>query len=321
MSLSTSSPSRRSATSNPPVKTASAASRSPRPAATGPPGAGNGPGHGSRGAAARTRHGPPPPGPPRAAPGRPPGPGPRSAARARRPGPPRRGAAPRQGVGQCLGVPFGGAYGMTCGGVGDGKSAQGGPAGGFGRTGAVRARSQLRTACARSPACHWATPRWYSVSGSGGAVSSRSRQAGETRVGPGSWSGPGALAGSAPVSSRAAHGRCSGPGASSKGVPGRSSAARRTSRAPQAEPVARRSPGGVSATARQASRAAASSSGGRARSRAVPASVVAAAQSGPWAAPGSTWSGPYASSHAVSAPAGSGTCSSWVRARPAWISA
>ncbi len=149
-------------------------------------------------------------------------------------------APPRQGVGQRLGVPFGGAYGVACGGVGDGEGAQGGPACGVRRSGG----------------------------------------------------------GQGPFPAADGLGEVAG-------VP-----------LGDAEVVL-----GASATARQASRAAASSSGGRARSRAAPASVVAATQSGSWAVPGSTWSGPYASSQAVSAPAGSGTCSSWVRARPAWISA
>ena len=43
-------------------------------------------------------------------------------------------------------------------------------------------------------------------------------------------------------------------------------------------------------------------------------------QSSPWTAAASLWSRPYASTHDHDARAGMGRCSSWVRARPAWIS-
>ncbi len=84
------------------------------------------------------------------------------------------------------------------------------------------------------------------MSGVAGAVSSMSRQCEATSVSPGGLTRRGS--GSTPLRSSSAQGAWSSPSVvSSKGVPGNFQSARRTSRAPQPEPVARSAPGSVSA--------------------------------------------------------------------------
>ena len=182
-------------------------------------------------------------------------------------------------------------------------------------------RSQLRTAWARSPACHWATPRWYSVSGFGGC--------GLQHVAPvrgdegGAGRGDPARRGQDAGLQQLQPGRLllAERGLVEGGTGQLVARAQHLERAPAGaggEPLARFGVGvrpprlvrGVDVRARQ-----------HGRQRAPRPSARAAPQSSPCTAAGSAASGPYASSQLNSAPASSRTCSSWVRASPAWISA
>ncbi len=120
---------------------------------------------------------------------------------------------------------------------------------------------------------------------------------------------------------------CSGPSASSpNGVPGSDSewppsrSRNLRSSAPHPDPRFNTSTGAASAQAAAAVSAPSSAARGTSSSRSRCTAARASAQWSPCTASASLCSRPYASTHDHDARAGMGRCSSWVRARPAWIS-